>query len=68
MDKFVLVFIDDIIIYSKDEKDHEEDLQMVLQTLREHQLYTKLSKFDFYRREVQYLEDYLRKWCSSGSC
>ena len=67
MDKFVLVFIDDIIIYSKDEKDHEEDLHMVLQTLREHQLYANLSKCDFYRREVQYLGDYLRKWCSSGS-
>ena len=49
------MFIDDILIYSKDEKEHQENLRMVPQTLREHQLYTKLSKCDFYKREVQYL-------------
>ena len=52
LDKFVLVFIDDILIYSNNEKEHKEHLWMVLQNLREHQLYTKLSKRDFYKREV----------------
>ena len=55
LDKFVLVFIDDMLIYSRNEKGHEEHLRRVLQTLREHQLYTKLRKCDFYKREVQYL-------------
>ena len=55
LDKFVLVFIDDILIYSKSEKEHEEHLREVLQTLWDHQLYAKLSKCDFYKREVQSL-------------
>ena len=55
LDKFVLVFIDDILVYSKNGVEHEDHLQKVLQTLREHQLYEKLSKCDFYKQEVQYL-------------
>jgi len=47
LDKFVLIFIDDILIYSKIEEEHEEHLRLVLQKLREHQLYAKLSKCDF---------------------
>jgi hypothetical protein len=50
-----LVFIDDILIYSKSEEEHEEHLILVLQTLREHQLYAKFSKCDFYQRQIQYL-------------
>jgi hypothetical protein len=43
----LVVFIDNILIYSQNEEDHEEHLRMVLQWLREHQLYAKLSKCEF---------------------
>ena len=55
LDKFVLVFLDDILVYSKNEVEHEEHLRLTLQLLREHQLYAKLSKCDFYRDRIQYL-------------
>jgi hypothetical protein len=44
LDKFVVVFIDDILIFSKNEEEHDEHLHLVLQKLRENQLYTKLNK------------------------
>jgi hypothetical protein len=47
LDKFVVVFIDDILIYSQSEEEHVDHLKMVLQRLREHQLYAKLSKCEF---------------------
>jgi hypothetical protein len=47
LDKFVIVFLDDILIYSKFEEEHEHLLSLVLQVLREHQLYTKISKCCF---------------------
>jgi hypothetical protein len=47
LDKFVLVFIDDILIYSKNREEHEEHLRLVLQVLRENQIYAKFSKCDF---------------------
>ena len=47
LDKFVVVFIDDILVYSKNEEEHEEHLRLVLQKLREHQLYAKFSKCEF---------------------
>jgi hypothetical protein len=47
LDKFVVVFIDDILIYSQSEEEHADHLRMVLQRLREHQLYVKLSKCEF---------------------
>jgi hypothetical protein len=55
LDKFVIVFLDDIFIYSKSEEEHEENLKMVLQVLREHQLYAKLSKCSFYHNQIHYL-------------
>ena len=47
-DKFVMVFIDDILIYSKSEDEHEGHLRILLQTLRDHQLYAKFSKCEFW--------------------
>jgi hypothetical protein len=55
LDRFVLVFIDDVLIYSKNREEHEEHLKLVLQVLREHQLYVKLSKCDFFQKQVHYL-------------
>jgi hypothetical protein len=52
---FVLVFIDDILIYSKKREEHEEHIRLVLQVLREHQLYAKLRKCDFFQNQVHYL-------------
>ncbi|KAL4013688.1 hypothetical protein IC575_025871 [Cucumis melo] len=48
LDTFVIVFIDDILIYSKTEAEHEEHLRMVLQTLRDNKLYAKFSKCEFW--------------------
>jgi hypothetical protein len=55
LDKFVVVFIDDILIYSQNEKEHKEHLKMVLQRLWEQQLYAKLSKCKFWISEVLFL-------------
>ncbi|WVZ81075.1 hypothetical protein U9M48_028499 [Paspalum notatum var. saurae] len=55
LDKFVVVFIDDILIYSKTEEEHEEHLRLVLQKLREHKLYVKLSKCEFWLDQVPFL-------------
>ena len=55
LDNFVVVFIDDILIYSKSEEEHKEHLKMVMQELREHQLYAKFSKCDFLKDKIQYL-------------
>ena len=55
VDQFVVVFIDDILVYSKDAHEHEQHLKIVLQTLREKKLYAKLSKCDFWLKEVSFL-------------
>ena len=55
LDKFVVIFIDDILIFSKNEEEHAEHLRIVLQRLREHKLYAKFSKCDFWLKEVQFL-------------
>jgi hypothetical protein len=47
LDKVVMVFIDDILVYSKGTEDYEEHLRVVLQRLRDHQLYAKFSKCEF---------------------
>ena len=47
VDQFVVVFIDDILVYSKDAQEHEKHLRIVLEVLREKRLYAKLSKCDF---------------------
>jgi hypothetical protein len=55
LDKFVVVFIDDILIFSKNEEEHDEHLHLVLQKLRENQLYAKLNKCEFWLKEVSFL-------------
>jgi len=55
LDKFVVVFIDDILVFSRNEIEHEKHLRLVLQKLREHQLYAKLSKCEFWLKEVSFL-------------
>ena len=55
LDKFVLVFLDDILIYSKNDEELGENLILTLQLLREHQLYANLIKCDFYRDRIHYL-------------
>jgi hypothetical protein len=55
LDKFVVVFIDDILIYSKNEEEHAKHLRIVLTRLREHQLYAKFSKCAFWLEEIQFL-------------
>ncbi|KAK1683988.1 hypothetical protein QYE76_044836 [Lolium multiflorum] len=52
---FVVVFIDDILVYSKSEEEHEQHLETVLETLRHHQLYAKFSKCEFWLEEVGFL-------------
>ncbi|KAA3471200.1 DNA/RNA polymerases superfamily protein [Gossypium australe] len=55
LDRFVVVFIDDILVYSRNENEHAEHLRIVLQTLREKHLYAKFSKCKFWLREVGFL-------------
>jgi hypothetical protein len=55
LDKFMVVFIDDILIYSENEEDHAEHLRVVLTRLREHKLYAKFNKCEFWLREVPFL-------------
>jgi hypothetical protein len=55
LDKFVVVFIDDILIYSKSEKEHAQHLRVVLQRLRDHKLYAKFSKCEFWFKSVKFL-------------
>jgi hypothetical protein len=55
LDKFVVVFINDILIYSKTEAEHEEHLRLVLEKLRANQLYTKSSKCEFWLTQVAFL-------------
>jgi hypothetical protein len=55
LDKFVVVFIDDILIYSKTKEDHAKHLRVVLQRLRDHRLYAKFSKCEFWLDSVKFL-------------
>jgi hypothetical protein len=55
LDKFVVVFIDDILVFSKGKREHEEHICIVLQRLCDHQLYAKFSKCEFWLSEVQFL-------------
>ena len=55
LDKCVIVFIDDILIYSRSREEHEEHLRSVLELLKSEKLYAKFSKCEFWLREVQFL-------------
>ena len=55
LDQFVVVFIDNILVYSNDAQEHEQHLKIVLQILREKQLFKKLSKRDFWLKEVSFI-------------
>ena len=61
LDKFVVVFIDGVLIYSKSKEEHEEHLKNFLQVLREHQLYAKFNKCDFFKDKIQYLGHVITK-------
>ena len=58
---FLIVFMDDILIYSKTKEEHEEHLRLVMQVLRELQLYAKLSKCSFYQGRIHYLGHIISK-------
>ena len=55
LDQFVVVFVDDILIYSQSEREHEDHLRIVLQLLRDHHLYAKFSKCEFWLTDVRFL-------------
>jgi hypothetical protein len=61
LDKFVVVYLDDILVYSKNEEEHAKHLRLVLEKLREHQLYAKYSKCEFWLSEVTYLGHVISK-------
>ncbi|GKF24920.1 putative reverse transcriptase domain-containing protein, partial [Tanacetum coccineum] len=55
LDKFIIVFIDDILIYSRNEKEHEEHLKTILELLKKEELYAKFSKYEFWINTVKFL-------------
>jgi hypothetical protein len=61
LNKFVVVFIDDILVYSGNEEEHEEHLRLALQKLRENRLYAKLSKCEFWMKQVAFLGHVISK-------
>src|SRR3954465_8505933 len=61
LNKFVVVYLDDILIYSRNDEEHAEHLRLVLEKLQEHKLYAKYSKCEFWLPEVTYLGHVISK-------
>ena len=61
LDKFVVVHIDDILVYSKDEVEHKEHLRLILWQVKEHQPYTKYKKCEFWISQVAFLRHIMSK-------
>jgi hypothetical protein len=61
LDKFIVVFIDDILVYSRSEEEHEEHLRLALQKLQENRLYAKLSKCEFWMKQVAFFGHIISK-------
>jgi hypothetical protein len=61
LDKFVVVFIDDILVYPRSEEEHEEHLRLALQKLQENRLYAKLSECKFWMKQVAFLGHVISK-------
>jgi hypothetical protein len=61
LDMFVVVFIDDILVYSRSEEEHKEHLRLFLQKLQEHRLYAKLSKCEFWMKQGAFLGHIISK-------
>jgi hypothetical protein len=61
LDMFVMVFIDDILVYSRSKEEHKEHLRLVLQKLRDHRLYVKLSKCEFWLKQFTFLGHIISK-------
>jgi hypothetical protein len=61
LDKFVVVFINDILVYLRSGEEHEEHLHLALQKLQEHKLYAKLSKCEFWMKQVAFLGHIISK-------
>ncbi|GKC82574.1 putative reverse transcriptase domain-containing protein [Tanacetum coccineum] len=63
LDKFIIVFIDDIMIYSKNKQEHEEHLKLILELLKKEELYGKFSKCEFWIPKVQFLSHMICSQC-----
>lgn len=63
LDKFFIIFIDDILVYSKNQGEHKDHLRVVLQVLRENQLFAKHSKCEFWLRSKEFLGHIISRGC-----